>query len=151
MSVSIKTCAASLALVASFAALAADAPPSATPAQASADAGDTPAAQPASAQMAVRDAVTGRLRAPTAAEADALHAAGAKGLRTAVRGPETLTRYHRSGATGVRLTESFMTYAVVIRQPDGRLTEYCFQSREAAEAALAGATPAPVNNTLPTE
>ena len=147
MSVLIKTCAASLALVASFAALAADAPPAATP---PADA-DTPAVQVPLGQMAVRDAATGRLRAPTAVEAETLHAAGAKSLRTLARGPETLTRYHQSGATGVRLSESFMSYSMVVKQPDGRLTEYCFESREAAEAALAAPTAAPVNNSLPTE
>jgi hypothetical protein len=139
MSASIKTCAASLLLAATFAALAADAPP---------DAGE-PAMTP-SAQIAVRDATTGRLRAPTAAEVATLHAAGAQALRGA-RPAENLTRYHRSGATGARLNDNFMSYAVIVRQPDGRLTEYCFASLEAAQAAVAAGPASSSTNNLPTE
>ena len=40
---------------------------------------------------------------------------------------------------------------LVVRQPDGRMTEYCFASRDAAEAALSAPVTAPVNNALPTE
>ena len=100
--------------------------------------------------MAVRDATTGRLRAATPAEAAALHAAGPQALRGG-RATRNLTRYHRSGATGARLSDSAMSYALVVRQPDGRITEYCFDSREVAEAALAAPVAAPVNNALPTE
>jgi roadblock/LC7 domain-containing protein len=42
-----------------------------------------------------------------------------------------------------------MSYSVVIKQPDGRLVEYCFPNAEAAEAAVTAPVSAP--NTLPTE
>jgi hypothetical protein len=58
-------------------------------------------------------------------------------------------KLHASGAKGLRLNEDFMSYSVVIRQPDGRLVEYCFANADAAEAAVAN--PAPTNNSLPTE
>jgi hypothetical protein len=136
---SIKTGAASLVLAAACAAHAADAPPSARPAT----------AEP-QGQMVVRDAVTGRVRGPTAEEAAALHAASRQGLRAGPR-MGNVTRVHPSGATGARLDDSSMSYAVVVRQPDGRLVEYCFASQAAAEAALAKPASAPVDNALPTE
>ena len=151
MTASIKPCTVSILLAGAFAAHAADAPSSTPPsspvAALPADAGDGPAP---SAQIAVREAGTGRLRAATPAEAAALHAAGPQALRTAAV-PRNLTRYHRSGATGARLSDSAMSYAMVVRQPDGRMTEYCFDSREAAEAALSTPVVVPVHNALPTE
>jgi hypothetical protein len=42
-----------------------------------------------------------------------------------------------------------MTYSIVMKQPDGALTEYCFGSKEDAEAAVAAPAPAPTNQ--PTE
>jgi hypothetical protein len=135
MIASIKTGAAALALAAACAVHADDAPPAAVPAP-----------SPAMGQMVVRDAATGRLRGPTAEEAAALHAASRQGLRAARAG--NVTRVHRSGATGARLDDSAMSYLVVVKQPDGRLAEYCFESQAAAEAALANP---PVDNALPTE
>jgi hypothetical protein len=142
MSQFLKTCSASLVLaVASLAAHGADAPQAAPAPEA-----DTPVNGNADAQVAVRDAATGHLRAPTASESQTLHAEGAK-LRRAIR--PTMQKTHSSGAHGVRLNEEFMNYSVVIKQPDGRLVEYCFSGPEAADAAAAA--PASATNPLPTE
>lgn len=99
-------------------------------------------------QIVVRDGNTGQLRAASPDEANSLreqHAAGK--LRLAPQ--STLPRVHSSGARGARLTDEFMSYSVVVRQPDGSLKEFCFVSREAAEAALKSPVVAP--QTLPTE
>jgi hypothetical protein len=136
MSAMLKTCATSLLLAASFAALAAD---------------DTSlAAQPSASlgQVAVRDAASGQLRAPTASELKTLQAAAPAGAHTLKAGA-TRTKRHASGATGARLNDSFMSYSVVMKQPDGSLTEYCFGSKEDAEAAVIAPTPAAT--TQPTE
>jgi hypothetical protein len=142
MSFPLKSCMASLMLAAaSFAALAADAP------QATADVPpDTAVGMPADGQIAVRDSGTGQLRAPTATEVQALHAAGAS-VRLAMR--PAMTKYHSSGATGARVNESFMSYSVMVKQPDGRLAEYCFDGLAAANAATTA--PASISNSLPTE
>ena len=142
MSHFLKICSAGVLLAAaSLAAQAADAP-----ALAAAPAADTVDTVAPDAQVVVRDAATGRLRAPTDSETQALHAA-APNLRRAPHAP--MQRSHHSGAKGVRLTEEFMSYSVVIKQPDGRLVEYCFPNAEAAEAAVTAPVSAP--NTLPTE
>jgi len=128
-----------LVLAPACAAQAADAPPAAVV---------SPSPAIAMAQMVVRDAATGRLRGPTAEEAAALHAAGPQALRGARR-PGNVTRFHSSGAVGARMSDGAMSFSVLVKQPDGRLTEYCFASQDAAEAALA--SPAPVDNALPSE
>jgi hypothetical protein len=139
MSHFLKICSAGLLLAAaSLAAQAADAPAAAPEADATTIAPD--------AQVVVRDSATGHLRAPTEAESATLHAAGTA-LRHSARAPQP--RSHPSGAKGVRLTEDFMSYSVVIKQPDGRLVEYCFENEEAANAAVTAPVSAP--NTLPTE
>ena len=139
MSHFLKLCSAGLLLAAaSLAAQAADAP--------AAPEADTTTTVAPDAQVVVRDSATGHLRAPTESESATLHAAGAT-LRHAMRAPQP--RAHHSGARGVRLTEDFMSYSVVIKQPDGRLVEYCFPNEEAADAAATAPVSAP--NTLPTE
>jgi hypothetical protein len=100
-------------------------------------------------QIVVRDGNTGQLRAASPDEAATLREQNAKG-RLRVAPQSTLPRFHTSGARGARLTDEFMTFSVVVRQPDGSLKEYCFESREAAEAALK--TPVvTTTQTLPTE
>lgn len=136
MSAMLKTCATSLLLAASFAALAAD--DTTTDAAPSATLG----------QVAVRDAATGQLRAPTASEMKALQAAAPTGVHTMKAGA-TKQKHHKSGATGARLNDSFMSYSVMVKQPDGKLAEYCFSSQEDAEAAVAA--PASATQTQPTE
>lgn len=104
-------------------------------------------AEVANSQIVVRDAATGRLRAATADEARALQATRPAASSTALR---TVQRSHASGAKGVRLNDSFMSYSVLVRQPDGSVAEQCFASQEEADAAVAAAAK---NQTqaLPTE
>lgn len=99
-----------------------------------------------SSLIVVRDAATGQLRAPTAAEARALQPEAVR--RSNHLG--TLPRVHPSGAQGARLTDAMMSYSVVVRQPDGSLTEQCFDSRDVAESALKAA-PVARNPAAPTE
>lgn len=94
----------------------------------------TGAASATSSQMIVRDGATGQLRAPTAEEAQVLQTSRPALRRSAVSQP--MSRSHVSGAQGARLTDEFMSYSVIVRQPDGSLAEICFSSREEAEAAL---------------
>jgi hypothetical protein len=92
--------------------------------------------------VVVRDAQTGKLRAPTPDEAKALAArAPAAGLAPA-RDPGASLR--RDGARGVRLGERTMVYDVVTRGADGRLSSRCVHGEEAAADALAPST-APAN------
>ncbi len=100
-------------------------------------------------QIVVRDAGTGQLRAASPEEANTLREQHATGRLLRVAPQSTLPRFHASGARGARLTDEFMSYSVVVRQPDGSLKEFCFESREAAEAALKAPVAAP--QTLPTE
>ena len=134
----------------------------ALPLQALAHDGHAEAAKPAqaqapvdaNAQIVVRDAATGQLRAATPEEAQALHAsrAGVATLRKSAVAATPQARFHPSGARGARLTDEFMSYSVVVRQPDGSLATLCFESREEADAALkAAASPVAKTSTLPTE
>ena len=84
----------------------------------------------------VRDAESGKLRAATGEEAASLKAVGAaRALRVAAK--PTLQKVHKSGATGARLTDDFMSSNVAVRAPDGSLVEQCFDSHDAAENAVA--------------
>jgi len=115
-----------------------------------AQAGTADAAAPATdsnAQVVVRDAETGKLRAATAEEARTL-TSKSDGLRRAPIAP--LAKTHASGARGMRLNDAAMSYSVIVRQPDGRLVEQCFDSQEAADAAVKAASVAK-SNILPTE
>lgn len=103
----------------------------------------TAAPSATSSQIVVRDAASGQLRAATPEEAKTLRA-----TEPQVRAARTLPRAHASGARGARLTDEFMSYSVLVRQPDGSFTEVCYASREEAEAAthaapVAKSTPAP--------
>ena len=141
MSHFLKICSAGVLLAAASLAVQAADGPAAAPQEADAAATVAP-----DAQVVVRDAATGRLRAPTESETQALHAAGAN-LRRVAHAP--MQRAHYSGAKGLRLTDDFMSYSVVVKQPDGRLVEYCFANAEAADAAVKAPVSAP--DTLPTE
>ena len=90
--------------------------------------------------VVVRDAQTGKMRAPTPDELRALRAKTPP-PPAAMAGsaqPQTLTN-RRSGARGVRLGEKNLVYEVVTRGPDGKLSETCVQGADAAEHALHGA------------
>ena len=117
----------------------------ALPLSASADESASAPTDAVSNLLVVRDAATGKLRAATAAEARALM--GPARERSARL--NTVPRVHANGARGARLSDDMMSYSIVVRQPSGALTEYCFANREEAEAAMKGA-PVATNN-LPTE
>ncbi|XHS79089.1 post-PEP-CTERM-1 domain-containing protein [Burkholderiaceae bacterium UC74_6] len=103
-----------------------------------------------SAQIVVRDADSGKLRAATADEAAALGKlrTARSGLRAIAAAPQV--KFHGSGATGVRVAEDMMSYSVVTRGADGKLVEQCFASKDEAEAAIKNGV-APVTTALPTE
>jgi hypothetical protein len=87
----------------------------------------------------VRDVVTGILRAPTAEESVVMEqqkAARARNFRAAPQ--PTLQRFHANGARGARLTDEFMSSSIAVIK-DGTLDKQCFDSKEAADAALQAA------------
>jgi hypothetical protein len=91
--------------------------------------------------VVVRDAVTGQLRAPNAEEHAALEqqkAARAMNFRAAPKA--TMQRFHPNGARGARLTDEFMSSSVAVIKADGTLDKQCFDSAEAAEAAMQAAS-----------
>lgn len=109
------------------------------------------APQPASAtaaQIIVRDATTGELRAPTADEARALQPKQARGAAIAA---QPLLKANASGAKGVRLTDEFMSYVVMVRRADGTLVSQEYSSKAEAEAAVKTPAPAAKPATAPTE
>ncbi|WP_036165848.1 post-PEP-CTERM-1 domain-containing protein [Massilia sp. 9096] len=89
--------------------------------------------------VVVKDAVTGKMRAPTPEEMRALRAATPGGAPDAAMGaarPSAAASLSRSdGARGVRIGESRMVYEVVTRGPDGKLSSQCVQGLDAAERA----------------
>lgn len=84
----------------------------------------------------VRDAETGLLRAPTAAELSVMQLRAAKSQSPRVAPAVPMQKYHSSGARGARMTDDFMSFAVAVRKADGSVGTQCFETREAAEAAL---------------
>ncbi len=109
------------------------------------------AVNPQVSLVVVRDAETGQLRAPTAAELKALSESSAKTARRA--SPQRpLPKVHPSGAQGARLTDEFANYLVVVRRADGTLHTEHVEGRKAADAATRAATaPRPAPATAPTE
>jgi hypothetical protein len=87
--------------------------------------------------VVVRDAATGKMRAPTADEMKALRAATPPNAAMSASRPAAapaMTR--RDGARGVRVGESHMVYEVVTRGEDGKLSSQCVQGQDAAQQAL---------------
>ena len=94
---------------------------------------------PASADnmTVVRDAETGKLRAPTAAEISALQLRAEKSTSLRVGGPATTQqKFHATGARGARLTDAFMSQSVAVRRADGSIDAACVHNQEAVDAAL---------------
>ena len=90
----------------------------------------------------VRDAETGKLRAPTAAEQAALQSqaqARASGNASAMRAAPKASqqKFHASGARGARLTDEFVSSAVAVKKADGSIEMQCFDSHDAAKSAVA--------------
>ena len=94
--------------------------------------------------VVVRDAKTGKMRAPTVDELKALRPAtpsAALGAGAAAKPQsqhQALAR--RNGARGVRLGEKTTVYEVVTRGADGKLTSECLHDGDAAEHAVHAAS-----------
>lgn len=105
-----------------------------------------PAAYAADAMRVVKDAATGELRAPTAAEAAAFEKAEAQ-LRAASgkqqRTPQAPVEIrYPDGTVETKLGEDTMMYSVVSAAADGTLSMNCLPAKE-AEAFVKGAAKKP--------
>jgi hypothetical protein len=93
----------------------------------------------ANSMTVVRDAQTGKLRAPTADELQALLAtarAPAQAARTRAN-PAAAAFRSASGGAGLHLGEDAFAYSVARRNLDGSLTEVCVTGAQAAQKELA--------------
>jgi len=93
--------------------------------------------------VVVRDAKTGKMRAPTADELKALRPRTPSALgagATAKPQPQAQTLARQNGARGVRLGEKTMAYEVVTRGADGKLSSECLHDGDAAEHAVHAAS-----------
>lgn len=96
----------------------------------------SPSAQAAGQQqgiVVVRDAETGQLRAPTAAELKALRTREAQ-LQPGQ--PRSGAMQRADGSTQVRLGDSGMVYSVMRRDASGNLVMECVTGSPAADAAV---------------
>lgn len=96
----------------------------------------SPSAQAAGQQqgiVVVRDAETGQLRAPTAAELKALRTRDAQ-LQPGQ--PRSGAMQRADGSTQVRLGDSGMVYSVMRRDASGNLVMECVTGSPAADAAV---------------
>jgi hypothetical protein len=86
--------------------------------------------------VVVRDPQTGKMRAPTPEELQALRAKAPppNAALTTPQAPRELSR--RDGARGVRLGEKSLVYDVVTRGEDGKLSSLCVQGEAAAREAM---------------
>lgn len=99
------------------------------------------AVEPQQAMVVVRDAETGELRAPTPAEARALHPRpSVSAAASATPAPQMVTG--PGGRRSVQLGERQMVYSVMTRAADGKLAEQCVHGVHAAERAI-GSPPRP--------
>lgn len=87
--------------------------------------------------VVVRDAQTGKMRAPTPDELKVLRSKtpAAAALSGAPRAAALGTRH--DGARGVRLGDRTMVYEVVTRGADGKLSSQCVEGADAAGNAIA--------------
>ena len=96
------------------------------------------APQAAESLTVVKDAETGQLRAPTAAEAAALkvQADAAKSRQRSV--PQTVQKIvSAKGHVGWQMTDESMSMSVAVRKADGSIERQCFDSHGAAADAVA--------------
>jgi hypothetical protein len=95
---------------------------------------DTAAVASSDALTVVRDPETGVLRAPTGAEVQAMQLSlkAKTMMQVRVAPAATQQKYHASGARGSRLTDEFMSTAVVVRNPDGSLERQCLEPGHSA-------------------
>lgn len=95
----------------------------------------------ADGMVAVRDAVTGQLRAPTAEELASLQSsaqakAAPSRLRALSVAPVQAERMNSRGAFGFRPGPENVSYSVVTRNADGSLSSTCVQGQDQAEAIV---------------
>lgn len=107
----------------------------------------------AQAQTVVRDAQTGELRAPTAAEAQLMERLRARAGFTPNRGVVTGTLNPQpvrqaDGGDLLEATEGDMNYSVVVVTSDGRVARHCVASREMAERIAQGGITAFTKNLM---
>lgn len=81
----------------------------------------------------VRDAETGKLRAPTAAE---LRAMQSKMVQPSLAAPRPKSSVRADGTRSLNLGERGMVYSVVTRSPDGKLVRKCVKDGKAAAEAV---------------
>jgi hypothetical protein len=109
------------------------------------------AEQPAS-MVVVRDATTGQLRAPTAAELQALNAqrltAPATGpLSGMPAGTRPIVTTGPDGTMRANVGRDSLMYAVIQRDADGKLHSQCVSGQHNAATAMSRAVPALANAT----
>lgn len=94
----------------------------------------------AQAQVTARDDAASPLRAPTAAESQALQPAArsgpAVGMITGRVNPQPV-RY-KNGSVGQELDASTMMYTVARRNADGSISQYCVEGPDAAQHVIHG-------------
>jgi len=97
-------------------------------------------AQPEAGITVFIDPATGKIRQPTQAEIESL--AGATRARTAVKQtgqPEQLNRIQGAGGgVGVKLGAESLSYVVVTKSPDGKLSMECVTGDKAAAKTVSG-------------
>jgi hypothetical protein len=94
--------------------------------------------------VVVRDAQSGKMRAPTPDELKALRGAAPPAAALGVNKAQPQALSARSGARGVRLGEKTMVYEVVTRGADGKLTGECVHG-DASQALDPGHAPDPAH------
>ncbi|GGC68600.1 hypothetical protein GCM10011396_14550 [Undibacterium terreum] len=110
-----------------------------------------------SGMRVAKDPVTGKLRAPTAEEDEALNnqikadeASKAGRQSTQARAKRAVAVVRADGSRTMVLDESFMTYSVATRKADGSIEMECVTGSEAADK-LVNATPAATASTASTK
>lgn len=104
-----------------------------------------PPAKPAPQRATVvKDAATGRLRAPTAEEAAELAATQPPSSARSARRAAPAEVQHPNGAVSMEVDDSLMMYSVARRNPDGSVAVQCVTGDKAARSILRKSTPQPV-------
>ena len=118
----------------------------ASAAQQAQEAQEPKAVQSQQGMVVVRDADTGHLRAPTPAEAQALHPrTNASAAAAAAPAPRMIIG--PGGRRSVKLDQRHMVYSVVTRGADGKLEEQCVHGADAAHGAAQPAGTQPPSTT----
>jgi hypothetical protein len=83
----------------------------------------------------VRDAETGKLRAPNGQELQTMKLAAEARMMMRAAPAAAMEKFHVTGAHGARLTDEFMSSAVVVRNAKGGLDMQCLEPGHSAQAA----------------